>query len=214
MQTERYPSMADLVHHTSSAIGGPTIAEGIAVPRAGTLTGPVIEALVDDVVTVSEEHVEEGINLLLEIEKVVTEGAGAAGIAALVEHRERFAGRTVGVVLSGGNVDPRLLASVIMRGLIRNGRLSRLHIEVPDVPGSLGTITTILGQVGANIVEILHQRMFVDLSAKSAEIEVTIETLDHLHVERAVAALEDVGYVVRVGTFTYRDAPPDITPRP
>jgi threonine dehydratase len=214
VQTERYPSMADVVHHTSSVMGGPTIAEGIAVPRAGTLTGRVIEALVDDVVTVSEEHVEEGINLLLEIEKVVTEGAGAASIAALVEHRERFAGRTVGVVLSGGNVDPRLLASVIMRGLIRNGRLSRLHIEVPDVPGSLGAITTILGQVGANIVEILHQRMFVDLSAKSAEIEVTIETLDHLHVERAVAALEDVGYVVRVGTFTYRDAPPDITPRP
>ena len=114
---------------------------------------------------------------------MVTEGAGAAGIAALVEHRERFAGRTVGVVLSGGNVDPRLLASVIMRGLIRNGRLSRLHIEVPDVPGSLGAITTMLGEAGANIVEILHQRMFVDLSAKSAEIEVTIETLDHLHVE-------------------------------
>jgi threonine dehydratase len=214
VQTERYPSMVDLMHHTSSTIGGPTIAEGIAVPRPGTLTGRIVEALVDDVVTVSEEHVEEGINLLLEIEKVVTEGAGAASIAALVEHRERFAGRTVGVVLSGGNVDPRLLASVIMRGLIRNGRLSRLHIEVPDVPGSLGAITTILGQVGANIVEILHQRMFVDLSAKSAEIEVTIETLDHLHVERAVAALEDVGYVVRVGTFTYRDAPPDITHRP
>ena len=168
MQTERYPSMADRVHHTSSAIGGSTIAEGIAVPRAGDLTGRIIDALVDDVVTVSEEHIEEAINLLLEIEKVVTEGAGAAGIAALVEHPERFAGSTVGVVLSGGNVDPRLLASVIMRGLIRNGRLSRLHIEVPDVPGSLGGITTILGEAGANIVEILHQRMFVDLSAKSA----------------------------------------------
>jgi threonine dehydratase len=103
---------------------------------------------------------------------------------------------------------------VIMRGLIRKGRLSRLHIEVPDVPGSMGSITTILGDVGANIVEILHQRMFVDLSAKSAEIEVTVETLDHLHVDRVVAALEDAGYVVRVGTFTYRDAPPDTTPRP
>ena len=181
-------------------------------PAPATSPGRIIEALVDDVVTVTEEHVEEGINLLLEIEKVVTEGAGAAGIAALVEHRERFAGRQVGVVLSGGNVDPRLLASVIMRGLIRNGRLSRLHIEVPDVPGSLGTVTTILGEVGANIVEILHQRMFVDLSAKSAEIEVTIETLDHHHVDRAVAALEDAGYVVRLGTFTYRDAPPAVTP--
>jgi threonine dehydratase len=214
VQTERYPSMADHVHHTRSVIGGTTIAEGIAVPRPGSVTGRIVEALVDDVVTVTEEHVEEGMNLLLEIEKVVTEGAGAAGIAALVEHRERFAGRTVGVVLTGGNVDPRLLASVIMRGLIRNGRLTRLHVEVPDVPGSMGSITTILGREGANIVEILHQRMFVDLSAKSAEIEVTVETLDHLHVDRVVAALEDAGYVVRVGTFTYRDAPPDITPRP
>ncbi|HEX6424930.1 MAG TPA: ACT domain-containing protein, partial [Acidimicrobiales bacterium] len=141
------------------------------------------------------------------IEKVVTEGAGAAGVAALIEHPDRFAGKAVGVVLSGGNVDPRLLASVIMRGLIRNGRLSRLHIEVPDVPGSLGSITTILGDLGANIVEILHQRLFVDLSAKSAEIEVTVETLDHDHVERVVTALEAAGYLVRMGTFTYRDGP-------
>ena len=214
VQTERYPSMADHVHHTTSVLGGSTIAEGIAVPRPGRQTARIIDALVDDVVTVSEEHVEEAMNLLLEIEKVITEGAGAAGIAALVEHRSRFAGKRVGVVLTGGNVDPRLLASVIMRGLIRHGRLTRLHIEVPDVPGSLGTITTVLGEAGANIVEILHQRMFVDLSAKSAEIEVTVETLDKPHVGRVVVALEDAGYVVRVGTFTYRDAPPDVTPRP
>ncbi|MDD9371224.1 MAG: pyridoxal-phosphate dependent enzyme, partial [Acidimicrobiales bacterium] len=189
VQTERYAAMADHVHHTTSVLGGSTIAEGIAVPRPGRVTSRIIDALVDDVVTVTEEHVEEGMNLLLEIEKVVTEGAGATGIAALVEHGHRFAGKRVGVVLTGGNVDPRLLASVIMRGLIRNGRLTRLHIEVPDVPGSLGTITTVLGEAGANIVEILHQRMFVDLSAKSAEIEVTVETLDKAHVGRAVTAL-------------------------
>ena len=118
------------------------------------------------------------------------------------------------MVLTGGNVDPRLLASVVMRGLIRNGRLSRLHIEVPDVPGSLGTLTTVLGDVGANIVEILHQRMFVDLSAKSAEIEVTIETLDHLHVDRVGGRARGRRLPRRVGTFTYRDAPPDITPGP
>lgn len=214
VQTERYPAMSDRVHHTTSVSGGSTIAEGIAVPAPGRLTGRIIDALVDDVVTVTEEHVEEAMNLLLEIEKVITEGAGATGVAALIEHPERFAGKAVGVVLSGGNVDPRLLASVIMRGLIRNGRLSRLHIEVPDVPGSMGSITTILGDLGANIVEILHQRMFVDLSAKSAEVEVTVETLDHHHVGRVVTALEAAGYVVRVGTFTYRDAPPDTTPRP
>lgn len=210
VQAGRYPAMADRLHGTRSPVGGPTIAEGIAVPRPGELTGRIIDALVDDVVTVDEVHIEEAMNLLLEIEKVVTEGAGAAGVAALVGHRSLFAGGHVGVVLTGGNVDPRLLASVVMRGLIRHGRLSRLHVEVPDVPGSLGTITTILGDVGANIVEILHQRMFIDLSAKSAEIEVTIETLDHRHRDAAVSALQAAGYVVQVGAFTYRDAPPDI----
>jgi threonine dehydratase len=205
VETERYAAMAALLEGTEAKVGGPTIAEGIAVPRPGRLAGEIIKALVDDVVTVSEENIEEGMNLLLEIEKVVTEGAGAAGVAALVAHPDRFAGRKVGVVLTGGNVDPRLLASVIMRGLIRHGRLTRLHIEVPDVPGSMGDLTTVLGEVGANIVEILHQRMFVDLSARSAEIEVTVETLDLDHVERVVAALEKAGYAVQVGRFTHPD---------
>jgi threonine dehydratase len=203
VQTERYPAMVDRIHGTEHAPGGTTIAEGIAVPRVGELTAQIVSALATDVVTVSEEHIEEAMNLLLEIEKVVTEGAGAAGIAALIEHPELFAGRRVGVVLTGGNVDPRLLASVIMRGLIRNGRLSRLHVEIPDVPGAMGAITTLLGETGANIVEILHQRMFVDVSAKSAEIEVTIETLDHAHVTRVVDTLEAAGYPVRLGTFTF-----------
>jgi threonine dehydratase len=205
VETERFASMAARLAGTVPRCGGPTIAEGIAVGEPGRLTGEIIEALADGVVTVSEEHVEEAMNLLLEIEKVVSEGAGAAGVAALVAHPERFAGRKVGVVLTGGNVDPRLLASVIMRGLIRQGRLSRLHIEVPDVPGSMGNLTTVLGEVGANIVEILHQRMFVDLSARSAEIEVTVETLDLDHVDRVVAALEKAGYTVKVGRFTHPD---------
>ncbi len=207
VETERYASMAAHRAGVEPDCGGPTIAEGIAVARAGALTSRIIDALVDDVVTVTEEHVEEAMNLLLEIEKVVSEGAGAAGIAALVEHRERFAGRKVGVVLTGGNVDPRLLASVIMRGLIRHGRLTRLHIEVPDVPGSMGQLTTALGDAGANIVEILHQRLFVDLSARSAQVEVTVETLDLDHAERVVAALRAAGYTVRVGSFIYRDRP-------
>ena len=205
VETARYASMAARMSGAEPRCGGPTIAEGIAVGNPGRLTGEICEALVDDVVTVSEEHVEEAMNLLLEIEKVVTEGAGAAGVAALVAHPDRFAGRKVGVVLTGGNVDPRLLASVIMRGLIRQGRLTRLHIEVPDVPGSMGDLTTVLGDVGANIVEILHQRMFVDLSARSAEIEVTVETLDLDHVDRVVTALEKAGYTVKVGRFTHPD---------
>ena len=201
VETERYASMAARVAGVEPDCGGPTIAEGIAVARAGRLSGRIVEALVDDIVTVSEEHVEEAMNLLLEIEKVVVEGAGAAGVAALIGHRDRFAGRKVGVVLTGGNVDPRLLASVIMRGLIRHGRLTRLHVEVPDVPGSMGNLTTLLGDQGANIVEILHQRLFVDLSARSAVVEVTVETLDLTHAERVVAALEQAGYVVRVRSF-------------
>jgi threonine dehydratase len=138
-------------------------------------------------------------NLLLEIEKVVVEGAGAAGIAALLEHPARLAGREVGVVLSGGNLDPRLLASVIMRGLVRSGRLTRLHVEIPDVPGTLGLVTTTIGAAGGNIVEIGHQRMFLDVSARAAELEVVVETLDHDHVERVIDALDAVGLTARIG---------------
>ena len=181
----------------------PTIAEGIAVPVAGTLTQAIVRELVDEIVTVHDTSVEEAMNLLLEIEKVVVEGAGAAGIAALLEHPDRLRDRQVGVVLSGGNVDPRLLASVIMRGLVRSGRLTRLHIEIPDVPGTLGLVTTTVGQAGGNIVEIEHQRMFLDVSARSAELEVVVETIDHDHVERVIAALADVGLVARVGSVAF-----------
>jgi threonine dehydratase len=208
VQTERYPSMVAHFCGETMPCGGVTIAEGIAAPQPGRLTAEIITALADDVVVVTEDSIEEGINLLLEIEKMVSEGAGAAGIAALLEYPDRFAGRRVGTVLSGGNIDPRLLASVIMRGLIRHGRLSRLHVEVPDVPGAMGGVSTVLGREGANIVEILHQRMFVDMSAKSAAIEVTIETLDHAHVERVVAALKTAGYPARVDAFTSREVPP------
>jgi threonine dehydratase len=202
VQTERYPAMAGWFHDREAECGGSTLAEGIAVPWPGEVTGPILKALVDDIVTVSEDDIESAINLLLEIEKVVAEGAGAAGIAALLAHRERFAGRRVGVILSGGNIDPRLLASVIMRGLIREGRLSRLHIDLPDVPGTLGTLTTLMGQCGANIVEIHHQRLFVDVSAKAAHVELTIETLDHDHADRVITALREAGYEVHLGSFT------------
>jgi threonine dehydratase len=212
VQTERYSALAAQLRGTPAVDKGPacgderwvaaTLAEGIAVPTASEVTGPILQALVDEVVTVTEDDIETGINLLLEIEKVVTEGAGAAGIAALVADRPRFAGRRVGVLLTGGNIDPRLLASVIMRGLIRNGRLTRLHVHLPDTPGALGQLATVLGEVGANIVEIHHQRLFVDVSAKAVHVEVTVETLDHHHVDRVVTALEAASYEVNVGTFT------------
>ena len=202
-QSDRWASMVAATTGTDAAVGGATIAEGIAVPVAGTLTQAIVRELVDEVLTVDDTSVEEAMNLLLEIEKVVVEGAGAAGIAALLEHPHRLRDRQVGVVLSGGNVDPRLLASVIMRGLVRSGRLTRLHIEIPDVPGTLGLVTTTVGQAGGNIVEIEHQRMFLDVSARSAELEVVVETIDHDHVERVIAALADVGLVARVGSVAF-----------
>jgi threonine dehydratase len=198
-QSDRWASMLAATRGTEVKVGGATIAEGIAVPVAGTLTQAIVRELVDDQATVHDTSVEEAMNLLLEIEKVVVEGAGAAGIAALLEHPDLLRSRQVGVVLSGGNVDPRLLASVIMRGLVRSGRLTRLQIEVSDVPGTLGLVTTTVGQAGGNIVEIEHQRMFLDVSARSAELEIVVETIDHAHVERVIAALADVGLVARIG---------------
>lgn len=199
VQSDRWPSMLAAVTGQDLEMDGPTIAEGIAVPVAGTITTRIVKELVDEIVTVPDTRIEEAINLLLEIEKVVVEGAGAAGIAALLEHPGRLAGREVGVVLCGGNIDPRLLASVIMRGLVRSGRLTRLHIEIPDVPGALGLVTTAIGQAGGNIVEIGHQRMLLDVSARSAELEVVVETLDHDHVERVITALAAEGLTARVG---------------
>jgi len=203
VQSDRWPSMLSATTSQHLAVGGPTIAEGIAVPVAGTHTTPLIAANVDQIVTVTEESFEEAVNLLLEIEKVVVEGAGAAGIAALLEHPGLLADRHVGVVLSGGNVDPRLLASVIMRGLVRSGRLTRLQIQIPDQPGVLGQVTTIVGHAGANIVEIVHDRMFLDVPARSAELEVVMETFDHDHVERVIAALAAQGFAARVGDVTF-----------
>jgi threonine dehydratase len=203
VQSERWPSMAAALADQDPVLDGPTIAEGIAVPAAGLLTRRLIAEHVDEIVTVGDESVEEAMNLLLEIEKVVIEGAGAAGVAALLEHPDLLRGRTVGVVLSGGNVDPRLLASVIMRGLVRSGRLVRLEIQIPDQPGVLGHVASVVGKAGANIVEIVHDRMFLDVPARSAEIEVVMETFDHAHVDLVVAALADAGYAARVGEVTF-----------
>ncbi|MEX2293692.1 MAG: threonine ammonia-lyase [Acidimicrobiales bacterium] len=206
VQSERWPSMLAATTGQDLAVGGATFAEGIAVPTPGSLTTKLIAEHVDQIVTVREESLEAAVNLLLEIEKVVVEGAGGAGIAALLEHPDLLPHRSVGVVLSGGNVDPRLLASVIMRGLVRSGRLTRLQIQIPDQPGVLGQVTTILGEAGANIVEILHDRTFLDVPARSAELQVVMETYDHDHVERVIAALSSRG-------FTATAAEPTFAPR-
>jgi threonine dehydratase len=198
VQSERYPSMVAALAGREPSCGGPTIAEGIAVARAGTLTTPIVAALVRDVLTVTEGGTEEALNLLLFLEKTVTEGAGATPLAALLEHREKFEGRRVGIVLSGGNIDPRLLAQVVMRGLVRAGQLVTLQLELPDAPGTLARVSAIIGGRGGNIVEVSHHRLFSDVSIKAAVLDVAVETRDRAHLDEIVGELERAGYGVAV----------------
>jgi threonine dehydratase len=201
VQSELYPSMARALAGDERACpGGQTMAEGIAVSKAGALTSAILRDVGVEMLTVSERAIEEAVNLLLEIEKVVAEGAGAAGLAAIAEHRARFAGRTVGVVVTGGNIDPRLLSSTILRGLVHSGRLSRLRVWLDDRPGSLSLVTGVIGRMGANIVEVVHQRLFGAAPIHRTEVELAIETMDRAHADRVIAALEDNGY--RVATVS------------
>jgi threonine dehydratase len=207
VEADRFPSMANAVHGEHAPVGGTTVAEGIAVPVAGTLTVPIVEALVSDVITVGEDSLEEAIDLFLEIEKVVAEGAGGAGLAALLEHPHLFRGRSVGIVLTGGNIDPRVLATILLRGLVRSGRLARLRVEISDVPGALGKVSSIVGEGGGNIVEVAHQRLFSDVSIKSAILELAVETRDRVHAEPVFAALDRGGFPTELLGATVRDDP-------
>jgi len=175
-----------------------TVADGIAVREPGRLTLPIVRALVDDVITVSEAAIEAAISTYLEVARVVAEGAGAASLAAVLEQPERFRGRRVGLVLSGGNVDTRLLASVIMRSLARSGRLTRLAVEIPDVPGSLAAVTAIVADVGANIVEVSHRRDLPTVQLKGARLELIVETRDRAHLDDLVSALAAGGYAATI----------------
>ncbi len=193
-----YPSMYNATRGQDLPIKGDTLAEGIAVKSPGAITAPLVESLVDDLVLVDEQTLERAVSLLIAIEKTVVEGAGAAGLAAILAHRELFTGRRVGLVLCGGNIDTRLLASVLQRELAREGRLSQLTIDIPDRPGQLATVARILADEGANVVEVYHQRVFTELPAKGTELHLVIETRDRAHRTRCVAALEAVGYEVTV----------------
>ncbi|MFQ5959159.1 MAG: threonine ammonia-lyase [Alphaproteobacteria bacterium] len=196
-----YPSMYQATHGLPPKSGGRTIAEGIAVKTVGELTRPVVERLVSEVMLVSEEDLERGVQLLLEVEKTVAEGAGAAALAALLAHRDRFAGRRVGLVISGGNIDMRLLSSVILRGLVRDGRIVRMRIEIPDMPGTLARIAGIIGDTDGNIIEVYHQRAFSGLPAKQADLDIVVETRDAEHVRDIMAKLTAVGFrVTLLGT--------------
>jgi threonine dehydratase len=200
VQTERFPAAWNAVHQRAQESGQATIADGIAVKSPGALTVPLIQRLVNDVLLVGEDDIEQAILMLLEIEKTVVEGAGAVGLAALMRHRERFAGRKVGLVLSGGNIEPLVLAEIIERGMVKSGRLARLRLDVRDVPGALADVATLLGKLGANIDEVQHQRAFTSLSVERAQIEVVVQTRGAAHIETIVEAMRAQGYrAERVG---------------
>ena len=196
VEAELFPSMYNRINHTKLPCAGDTLAEGIAVKEPGSITGQMVQALVDDIVLVSERSLERAVSLLLQIEKTVVEGAGAAGMAALLQHPERFAGRTVGVVLCGGNIDTRLLANVLLRDLARSGRLARLRIRLQDVPGALYHVARLFEQERVNILELSHQRIFTNLPAKGLSLDVECETRDKAHLDRLMAALKHAGYEV------------------
>ncbi len=194
VQTERFPAAWAAVHGVARESAQATIADGIAVRVPGALTLPIIRERVHDVLLVAEEDIEQAILLLLEIEKTVVEGAGAVGLAALMKHRERFAGRRVGLVLCGGNIEPLVLAEIIERGMVRSGRLARLRLDIRDVPGALAEVATALGKLGANIDEVQHQRAFTSLSVERAQIEVVVQTRGVAHIEQILASLREQGY--------------------
>jgi threonine dehydratase len=189
-----YPSMDNALRGEHREIGGPTLAEGIAVKNVGALTLPIVRELVSDVMLADEAHLERAVNAYLTLQKTMAEGAGAAGLAALIAQPARFKGRRVGLILSGGNIDPRLLASVMMRELQRESRIFSFRLTIPDRPGVLGQISTLLGELGANILEIDHRRLFLDVPAKGARLDVTIETRDRVHADEIAAALTVHGY--------------------
>ena len=193
VQTTRFPAMVNAVKGTQHPQGTSTIAEGIAVGTPGVMTQEVIKRLVDDLLLVDEGDIEQAVLMLLEIEKTLVEGAGAAGLAALLRYPERFAGQKVGLILCGGNIDPLLLAAIIERGMARSGRLARIKVSARDTPGALARITATVAEAGANIEEVHHQRAFTLLAAQNVEIELVLQTRGHAHVAQVLEQLRSAG---------------------
>jgi len=201
VESALYPSMWNAIHGGHRPLGGATLAEGIAVKNVGRLTLPIVRALVTDILLVDEEHIERAVNAYLTLQKTMAEGAGAAGLAAMLAEPGRFAGRKVGLVLCGGNIDPRLLAVITVRGLERENRIVSFRLTVADRPGLLGQVATTLGRLGANILEVDHRRLFLDVPAKGTRLDVTVETRDAAHAEEILAALKAEGYApLRIDT--------------
>lgn len=193
-----YPSLYQRLHGLEQKTGGSTIADGIAVKTIGDTGFAVAGKLIDDVLLVGEPEIEQAICLLVDIEKQVAEGAGATALAALVSHPARFAGKKVGVVVTGGNIDTRLLAQVLNRGMVRSGRILSLRININDVPGTLARVATVIGEAGGNIIEVHHQRLFTDIPAKAAELDLMVETRDPESGRDMIARLQAAGFVVHL----------------
>ena len=189
-----YPSMWNAVHGGHRPLGGATLAEGIAVKNVGHLTLPIVRAMVSDIILVDEQYIERAVNAYLTLQKTMAEGAGAAGLAAMLAEPARFAGKKVGLVLCGGNIDPRILATIMVRELERGDRIVSFRLTIPDRPGILGQIASLLGKLGANILEVDHRRLFLDVPAKGARLDVTVETRDRAHAEEIMLALAAEGY--------------------
>ncbi|MEN5178179.1 threonine ammonia-lyase [Comamonas sp. 4034] len=198
VQTSRFPSMLNAVQHKDLPVGVSTMAEGIAVATAGMITRQIVAETVDDLVLVEEGDIEQAVLMLLEIEKTLVEGAGSVGLAALLRYPDRFKGKKVGLILSGGNIDPLLLASIIQRGMVRSGRLARLRISSRDVPGMLARITAIVAEAGANIEEVHHQRAFTKLAAQNTEIDIVLQTRSNAHIQEVMDKLRAAGMQVEL----------------
>ena len=193
VQARLVPSMYNAVRQASLPLRSDTLAEGIAVKEASAMTADIVRRLVDDIVLVSEAELETAVATLITIEKTVVEGAGAAGLAAVMADGQRFRGRRVGLILSGGNIDSRLLASVLTRELAREGRLTQLWLDIADRPGQLAMVAAVLGEAGANIIEVSHQRTFCDIPAKATLLHLVIETRDSAHRDQVMERLEAAG---------------------
>lgn len=198
VQAALYPSMAQLMKGETPDGGGATVAEGIAVKKPGELTSAIIRRLVDDIFIVEEHEIEFAIQSYLENQRIVVEGAGAAPLAALIKNPEVFKGLKTGLIVSGGNIDSSLLSTVLMRGLVRGGRITSLRVKIVDRPGALAIVSSIIGDSGANILEVHHQRLFYDLPVKQTEMDVVVETMGTAHVQHLTTALSDAGFPARV----------------
>ena len=196
VQTEKFPSMYNVLHKKELAILGDTLADGIAVKKPGKITSEIIKDHVDDILLINEFELEKAISSLFENERIVAEGAGAAGVAAIIKNKDKFSGKKVGTVICGGNIDARLFASILNRKLLMDGRMTKVRIDIIDEPGMLARISNLIATYGGNIIEIYHQRMFNDVPVKNAKIDAIIEALSVEHIASIIKALREDGFQV------------------